>query len=431
MLGARVLNAHAASRLRSATRATYVAFAGAGFGFASWASRIPQVKTRLDLDPSQVGLVLLSLAAGSVISLPLAGPIVARFGSRRTVMATGVLGGVGLVVVAFGYRVGVVPVVAGLFCWGTASGTWDVAMNVQGAVVERLLGRSIMPRFHAGFSLGTVVAALSGAAMVALGVSVTVHLAIIGVIVAVAVPSLVRDFVPDSADALDAAAVTREPTGAAGPGEQDAVPPTRAWDSLGAWRERRTLLVGLFVLAFAFAEGTGNDWISLATIDRHHVAPALGTLVFAVFLGAMTSARWFGPAALDRYGRVPVVRVQTVLAIVGLVLFVFGPGIEVAFLGALLWGVGASLGFPIGMSAGADEPASAAPRVGVISTIGYCAFLGGPPLIGFLGQQSSVPHALVAVIVVLLVAATITGAVRPPRPAAALAGPAAVEQTSN
>ena len=100
--------------MRAATRATYVAFAGAGFGFASWASRIPQVKARLDLDPSQLGFVLLSLAAGSVISLPLAGPIVARFGSRRTVMATGVLGGVGLVVVGVGYRSGVAPVVAGL-----------------------------------------------------------------------------------------------------------------------------------------------------------------------------------------------------------------------------------------------------------------------------------------------------------------------------
>src|ERR1700760_3861309 len=110
--------------MRRATLATYVAFAGAGFGFASWASRIPQVKAHLGLDPSQLGLVLLSIAAGSVISLPLAGPIVARFGSRRTVMVTGVLGGVGLIVIAVGYRIGVVPVVIGLLCWGAASGTW-------------------------------------------------------------------------------------------------------------------------------------------------------------------------------------------------------------------------------------------------------------------------------------------------------------------
>ena len=416
--------------MQAASRATYVAFAGAGFGFASWASRIPQVKARLDLDPSQLGFVLLSLAAGSVISLPLAGPIVARFGSRRTVMATGVLGGVGLVVVGVGYRSGVVPVVAGLFCWGAAAGTWDVAMNVQGAVVERLLGRSIMPRFHAGFSLGTVAAALSGAAMVALGVSVTVHLAIVGVIVGVAVPLMVRDFVPDSAEVVPPTRGATGATAAAGPGDRG---PGGARDSLGAWRESRTLVIGLFVLAFAFSEGTGNDWISLATIDRHHVAPAQGTLVFATFLGAMTTARWFGPAVLDRYGRVPVVRVLAVLAIAGLVLFVFGPGIVLAFLGALLWGAGTSLGFPVGMSAGADEPAFAAPRVGVISTIGYCAFLGGPPLIGFLAERSTVAHALVAVIAVMLVAWAIAGVVRPPR-ARGGSGPgqrAGLEQMSN
>jgi MFS family permease len=194
--------------------------------------------------------------------------------------------------------------------------------------------------------------------------------------------------------------------------------------SLAAWREPRTLLVGAFVLAFAFAEGSGNDWISLATIDRHHVVPAVGTLVFATFLGAMTTARWFGPAALDRYGRVPVLRVLTVLAIVGLVVFIFGPGVVLAFVGAGLWGTGTSLGFPVGMSAGADEPALAAPRVGVISTIGYCAFLGGPPLIGFVAQRHGVPHALIVVIVVLVAAGFIADAVRAPRASR-------VEQVSN
>jgi cyanate permease len=102
-----------------------------------------------------------------------------------------------------------------------------------------------------------------------------------------------------------------------------------------------------------------------------------------------------------------------------------------AFVGALLWGTGTSLGFPVGMSAGADEPALAAPRVGVIATIGYCAFLGGPPLIGFVGQQSSVPHALVAVVVVMVIAGAVAGSVRPPRAAAAAARAAGIEQTSN
>jgi fucose permease len=386
----------AAGEVGAAMHATYAAFVGAGFGFASWASRIPQVKVRLELDPSQLGAVLLAIAAGSVISLPLSGPVVARFGSRRTVAVTAALAGVGLVLVAVGYRIGVAPVVAGLFAFGVGSGSWDVAMNVQGATVERHLGRAIMPRFHAGFSLGTVAGALGGAAMVALGVSVTAHLVVVGLIVAVGVPVMVQRFMPDSDESV------QTPTASTA---------TRA--SLSAWGERRTLLVGLFVLAFAFAEGVGNDWIGLAVIDRHGVAPAIGTLVFAVFLTAMTAGRWYGPWLLDRYGRVPVIRALTLLAIAGLVLFVFGPGTPTAFAGALLWGTGASLGFPVGMSAGADDPVFAAPRVSVVTTIGYCAFLGGPPLVGFLGQRYTVPHALLSVLVLLALAGVIAGNVRP------------------
>jgi MFS family permease len=379
------------SELGGATRATYLAFASTGFAFASWASRIPQVKQRLELDASELGLLLLSIAAGAVIALPLSGPVVGRFGSRRTIAATALLAGAGLVCVAFGYRVGVAPVAAGLFAFGVATGLWDVAMNVQGAAVERGLGRAIMSRFHAGFSLGTVAGALSASALVALGVSVTAHLLVVGVAVALVVPPAVRRFIPDHAE--------------------EERPAPRA--SLTAWREPRTLLIGVFVLAYAFAEGAGNDWISVAAIEGHGAAPAVGTLAFAVFLAAMTGGRWVGPGLLDRYGRVPVIRALIVVAVAGLVLFAYGPSTPVAFAGAVLWGAGVSLGFPVGMSAGADEAALAAPRVGVIASIGYCAFLAGPPLIGFLGQRFTVLHALGAVLVLLALAAAISGSVRP------------------
>src|SRR6185312_7808596 len=102
--------------------------------------------------------------------------------------------------VALGSTVGVTPVVAGLFVLGVSTGGWDVAMNVQGTVVERRLGRSLLPRLHAGFSAGTVAGGLVGAAMVAVGVPVAVHLAAVAVLVAVAVPALARWFVPDGAD---------------------------------------------------------------------------------------------------------------------------------------------------------------------------------------------------------------------------------------
>ncbi|UQU64592.1 MFS transporter [Couchioplanes caeruleus] len=407
----------------AAARAVYIAFIGAGVAMASWATRIPQVRDGLGLTPSRLGMVLLAIATGSIISLVLAGQIVARFGSRRTVVAMAALLGVAVTTVALGYPYGIPPVVVGLFLFGFANGAWDVAMNVQGAVVERRLGKAIMPRFHAGYSVGTVAGAAVGAAAVALHISVTAHLIGAALLVAVAVIASVRTFIPDDVD-------TPAPAPAAAPHGSPAQPSTGG-TGLTAWREPRTLLIGLFVLAFAFAEGAGIDWISVAMIDDYGTAATTGTLAFALFMTAMTVGRWFGPPLLDRYGRVAVLRVLAVLSLTGLLIFIFGPNTATAFGGALLWGLGASLGFPVGMSAAADDPSRAAPRVSVVASIGYCAFLGGPPLIGFLGDHITVLKALTAVAMVLAVATTIAGAIRPlpdpdPTPPEAVGSPVTV-----
>jgi predicted MFS family arabinose efflux permease len=416
--------------VQAATRSTYLVFAVSGFGFASWASRIPQVKQHLGLDPSALGLLLLAIAAGSVVSLPLAGTIVARWGSRRTAMAMAMLSTVSLLTVAFGYLAGVAPVAAGLFGFGVSAGIWDVAMNVQGAAVERRLGRSIMSRFHAAWSLGTVTGALIGAAAVALRVPVTAHLALAALLEGPVVWVVARSFVADVPEVADAPNVTGETTGedragagaggragagAGGRAGAGAGGRAGAGSALAAWREPRTVLIGLFVLAFAFAEGSGNDWISVAVIEDYRAPATLGTLAFAVFLAAMTGGRWCGTGLIDRYGRVPVTRALAAVAVAGLALFIFGPALPAAFAGALLWGGGTSLGFPTGMSAAADDPALAAPRVGVTASIGYCAFLGGPPLIGFLGDHIEVRYALVSVAVLLALAIAIAPALRPPR----------------
>jgi MFS family permease len=379
--------------LSAAVRATYSAFVATGIAMASWAARIPQVRDRLSLSPAALGLVLLAMAAGSVIALPMSGAIIGRFGTRRTVTWMSLLLATAMAGTALGARVGVLPLASALFFLGFAMGAWDVAMNVQGAEVERYLGRAIMPRFHAGFSLGTVAAAGLGTVMIGLHVSVTAHLLGIAAAVAVVVPITSRRFLPDA------------PTPEHHEGPTPGV--------MARWREPRTLLIGLCVLAFAFTEGSANDWISVSLIDGYGATAAVGALGFGMFLTAMTGARWFGHHLLDRFGRVAVVRGLALVSLLGLLLFVFGPSTPWAFVGAGLWGVGASLGFPVGMSAASDDPVASAGRVSVVASIGYCAFLGGPPLIGFLGSRFGTLHALLVVAGLLAMAALLAGALRP------------------
>jgi predicted MFS family arabinose efflux permease len=385
--------------LRRPKLAVYAVFIASGFAFSSWASRIPQVRDELELSPRGLGLVLLAIAVGSVSSMPLAGVVIGRLGTARTIAVMACCSGLGLTIAAVGMRIGVLPVLIGLLLLGLGNGTWDVAMNVEGAAVERGLGRAIMSRFHAGFSVGTVIGAGIGSLMIVLGVSATAHLLGAAVIVAASGPLAVRDFLPDEPVQTEDGEPARNP--------------------LKAWTEPRTLLIGLFVFTAAFTEGTGNDWLGVAMIDGYDAAAALGSLTFALFLAAMTVGRWFGPALLDRHGRVPTIRLLAGLALAGLVLVVWGGSLPVAMAGAVLWGLGTSLGFPVGMSAAADEPAHAAGRVSVVASIGYVAFLAGPPLIGFLGDEVGTLDALTVTGGLVALGLMISGVLRPVHAAAA------------
>jgi cyanate permease len=272
-----------------------------------------------------------------------------------------------------------------------------VSMNVEGADVEQRLGRAIMPRFHAGFSLGTVGGALVGAVAAGAGVPLALQLVVTGVVVLAALAVATRWFLPVVEPE------NGEEKGNSGVGR--------------AWRERRTLLIGLLVLAFAFAEGVANDWIAIALVDGYDVSGSVAAVGFGVFVASMTVARLVGTVLLDRYGRVPVLRGTAASAVLGVLLFVFAPSVPLALVGAVLWGIGAALGFPVGMSAASDEPERAAARVSVVSSIGYTAFLAGPPLIGFLAEATGVLRALLVVLVLMAVSMLAIGAARPPAPA--------------
>lgn len=379
--------------------ATFVLFALAGVAFAAWASRIADTKNSLGLTAGQLGATLFALSMGSVLALPLTGRVVEQIGVKRTIRAALAFAAVGATTVGAGVDLAQSRLLIGigLFVFGVGVGGWDVAMNLEATDVERHLERAIMPHFHAAFSAGTVVSALLGAALSWAHVPVGVHLVSVAVLsLAVGLWAVSRTL-PHEATAAGAAAAAR----------------ARNERQKSAWTEPRTLLIGLLVLVAAFTEGTANDWLSVAFHEGHHLPPWAGVLAFATFLSSMTLGRILGASLLDSRGRVPVLRVSFALAVLGSLLVVFAPP-AIAFIGAAIWGVGASLGFPVGMSAAADEPHRAASRMSVVTTIGYGAFLAGPPALGFLGDHVGVLHMLLVVGAMAILALLVVPSAREP-----------------
>lgn len=391
--------------------AVLAAYAASGLSAASWVSRMPAIRNSLDLTPGTVGLLLVCLTAASFTAVSISGLVVLRLGSALAARIASVLVGSGLICLGIGTTVlsSFAVAAAGLALIGLAAGSWNTALTVEGAAVERAVGRQIMPRLHGGFSLGTVAGAGLGAGAAALQVPVAGHLAAVGIAVPAVVLVAARFFRADVTPVTGSAVVRRRPdtfedpsTGpipiiaAAGTGE---APLDSKRLVARAWREPRTLVLGLMVLGLALSEGAAGDWAALALADGHGQSEAAGAVGYGVFVTFMTVGRFAGTVVLDRFGREAVMRCCAAVAFAGVALFVLAPVPGLAFVGLALWGLGTSLGFPVGMSAAADEPVRAAARVSVVSTIAYCAFLGGPLVLGFLAEHWGILHALLAVLV--------------------------------
>lgn len=398
----------------AAARAVFVVFAASGFAFASWASRLPAVRDGLSFSEQEMGLLLLTGSVGSVAAIPLSGLVAERFGTARTVVGFASVLVAGLAVAGYGVVADEhLAVRLGLILFGVGAGVWDAAMNLEGAAVEQRLGRAVMPVFHAGFSFGTVLGAGIGALVATLGVPVGWHIVAAGVVALLSVLIAVRYFSPSvaavpqgvpvgeagSADGADPGAVTPPTSGIAG--------------LIAAWREPRTLAIGLVVLAAALTEGVANDWVSLAVVDGFGTSDGMGAVGLAIFLTAMTTARLAGTRAIDRFGRVPVLVLSALLAFVGVLTFSLVPVLWVALVGVGLWGLGAAMGFPMGMSAASDEPRRAAMRVAAVSTIAYTAFFVGPPLIGFVAHATGYRLAVLVLLVPMVLGLLVARSVRP------------------
>jgi predicted MFS family arabinose efflux permease len=371
-------------------------------GFASWVTRTPDIRDILKVSTAWMGVLLLALAVGSIAGLLGAGAVIVRFGARTAVLTAALAAAAGLAVVGAGSAWQSQGwVLGGLVIFGFGNGFGEVGLNVEGTVLEHATGRTLLPALHASFSGGTLLGAALGAGAIALGLAPTTHFVLVAVLCAATAARCVR-FIP----AGGGIPVDEEQV----PGE----PPAQAEKPV--WLQRRLLFIGIVVLGMAFAEGSASDWLPLTMVDGYHVTATTAAFAYAAFVTAMTIARVTGGLLVDRFGRVATLRVTAVLGIVGLALVIAQINVFVAGIGVVAWAVGASLGFPVGISAAGDDARSAAASVSFVATIGYLGFFVGPPLIGLLSHRFGLPASLTAVLVGLILSALLISATRRPEP---------------
>lgn len=360
-----------------------------GVAVATWLSRIPSIKEMLDLSAGELGRLILVGSVGSLAMVVAAGALTARWGSRRALWIAALMFSVSNVFVGAGPHMGsVVVLTVAMFVSSSSYALANVPLNVETVVIERAIGRSVVPQFHAAFSIGTVVGSLLGAAVSRAGVPVGWHFvgmaAVTLALRAWLVPLAVLPAAPDAGPA----GVPRTPRPAVGGG-------LRA--SLGAWREGRTLLIALVVMTGVLSEGVANNWLTVAVVEGFQETEAAAALVYGVFTAAMTVARFVGTWVIDRYGRVRVLAASSLAELAGLLAFGLGPSLTTAVLGAVVWGLGTGLVFPIGVAAVSGDRARMAGRVSVVSTFGSTASTLAPPLLGAAADGMGVRHALLLV----------------------------------
>ncbi|GAA2993646.1 MFS transporter [Streptomyces fulvorobeus] len=389
--------------------ALFLFMLAAGTGMASWVPRTPAVRDGLDVSTGAMGLVLFGLSTGSMAGVTASGPLVRRYGGRVTISAGATLVVAGLLVVAAGTSLSLAGGVAcGLALFGGGMGLAEVAFNIEGAAIESVIGRPVLPVLHGCFSLGTVFGALLGMAMTAAEFPVGWHLTAVAALIAAGAVRAVLS-IPHGTGKEAASDNSSRQGGLRG--------------QLRVWRDRRLILIGVIVLAMAFAEGAANDWLPLLMVDGYHVSATAGSVTFLAFASSMTLGRFAGGPLLARFGRVQVVRISAVTAALGLVVVIVSPSPLMAGAATVLWGLGASLGFPVTLSAAGDHPHDAAARVGAVATAGYVAFLVGPPALGLLADHVGLRLTMTVVLALLIVASSLAGVLDSGRRADAEAKP--------
>lgn len=398
-----------------------------GLFFISVMTRMPSIRDALQVDPAQLGSVLLAASLGSISLVAFGGVLIARFGGRLMLHVSTGMFVTAFLLIALSTITGDLHWIAlGMFLKGVSWVIGNVPLNVESAAVERAVGRTIMPQFHAMYSIGAVVGAWVGALLSNLGISVAVQIAALSILyLVIRIPSTkytVLDSVVEPRERRRAKKAKTLETPrlnlssklrATGITLRHRLRTRGAGTALEPWFELRILLLGLLVMSAALSEGAANDWLGLAVVDGLGQSESTGAITLSIFLFAMTAIRLFGGRLIDGLGPVLVLRLAGVSTVLGVVIFVTAPVYGLAAAGVVLWGFGAALVFPIAVSTASAEPRKAATRVAVVTSFGSMAGIAFPPLLGMIGNVVGVRPSLLFVALAGLVLITFAFNARP------------------
>lgn len=356
---------------RIAVSATFFSI---GALFANWVSRIPEVKEALNLSESTLGLALMVSSVGVIFGLLVASGLIARFGSK-TVCFYGVIG-LALALGLISFVTNFYTLAGALFFAGFFNSMTDVAMNAQGVEVELRRQKPIMNSFHAFWSVGLFSGAVTGSAFVALGFSFRQHFLIVPIFFIVMIAILQGYLLTIDGEQNNE--------------EQSAfqLPPRAIW--------------GLGALAFAagLSEGAIIDWGGLYLHDVVGTTEAVAALGLAAFSATMVAMRFAGDKIAERVGAVRLVRVGAVGVVLGVGLAIAIPTFWTTVIGFSVAGIGLAVAIPLAFSAAGKLPDMPSGRgIAGVATIGYAAFLIGPPIIGFIAEATSLRFSFIIVMV--------------------------------
>lgn len=355
-----------------------------GLAFASWASRIPDIKNALALSEAALGGILLSLPIGQFFALAISGYLVTRYGSKLILTFTSILYPATLLLI--GIADTPTMLVAALLLTGFFGNIYNIAVNTQAVGIETLYGRSIMASFHGLWSLAGFIGGVIGTFMIAQQLTPLQHYMIINALTLLLIALSIRTVLPRDAKSKEAKS------------------------KLFVRPDKAIIILGILAFSCMICEGTMFDWTGVYFDKIINTSDAMTQLGFVAFMSTMAGGRLVADYLITKLGAKRMVRMSGVLIFTGITITVLFPYLIPAIIGLLITGFGVSSVVPLTYGlAGQSKTMPASQALAAVSTLGFLGFLIAPPLIGFVAEGYSLRVAFAGIALMGLVVAALAG----------------------